>query len=120
MAAGKKTDKKAGKPGKKGKLPKQVLGVKVPKELRRAGDQLIQTASSPQGREMIAGALTMAAAAATAAVTQGRARAAATRPTQADQDARPLAAGQGAGQTNAPPQGTSTAPDPEAIAKVVG
>jgi hypothetical protein len=71
---------KAGK--KKGVMPKQVLGMKIPKELRKAGDQLIEHAQSPAGREMIAGALTMAAAAATAAVARQRPAAAAARPDQ--------------------------------------
>ncbi|MEG8039451.1 hypothetical protein QP166_08875 [Sphingomonas sp. LR60] len=54
---------------KKGKLPKEVLGVKVPKELRKAGEKLIEQVQGPAGRQAIAGALTaVAGAAMTAAV----------------------------------------------------
>ena len=57
---------------KKGKLPKEVLGVKVPKELRKAGEKLIEQAQGPAGRQAIAGALTaVAGAMATAAMTRG-------------------------------------------------
>lgn len=44
------------------KLPKTVAGVKVPKELRRKGEALIDKANSPAGREAIAAGLTMVAA----------------------------------------------------------
>ncbi|MDR6787813.1 hypothetical protein J2Y58_001165 [Sphingomonas sp. BE138] len=57
---------------KKGKLPKEVLGVKVPKELRKAGEKLIEQAQGPAGRQAIAGALTaVAGAAVTAALSRG-------------------------------------------------
>lgn len=53
---------------KKKRIPKTIGGVKLPKELRRAGekiiDQAITTANSPQGKAMIATGLSMAAAAA--------------------------------------------------------
>lgn len=88
-----------GKKAKRGKLPKEVLGVKLPKELRKAGDRVIEQAASPQGRQAIAGALTMAAAAATAAMARGREKGA---------DAPEVA------------QGTTRAPDPQAVAEVVG
>ncbi len=88
-----------GKKAKKGRLPKEVLGVKLPKELRKAGDRMIEQASSPQGRQAIAGALTMAAAAATAAIARGR--------------EKPADAAEAA-------QGTTRAPDPQAVADVVG
>lgn len=91
-----------GKKAKKGRLPKEVLGVKLPKELRRAGDRMIEQASSPQGRQAIAGALTMAAAAATAAIARGREKG-------SDQPDAAQAA-----------QGTTRAPDPQAVADVVG
>ena len=95
--------KKAG--AKKGRLPKQVMGVKIPKDLRKAGDQLLEKANTPAGREVIAGALTMAAAAATAAVARGREKRAAAAP---DEDA------------GAKAQGTQRAPDPQAFADAVG
>lgn len=53
---------------KKKRIPKTIGGVKLPKELRRAGekiiDQAITAANSPQGKAMIATGLSMAAAAA--------------------------------------------------------
>jgi len=53
---------------KKKRIPKTIGGVKLPKELRRAGeniiDQAVTAANSPQGKAMIAAGLSMAAAAA--------------------------------------------------------
>ena len=53
---------------KKKRIPKTIGGVKLPKELRRAGEKIIDhaitTANSPQGKAMIATGLSMAAAAA--------------------------------------------------------
>lgn len=53
---------------KKKRIPKTIGGVKLPKELRRAGekiiDQAMTAANSPQGKAMIATGLSMAAAAA--------------------------------------------------------
>jgi len=57
----------------KTKIPKTIAGVKVPKELRKAGNKLIDKAHSPEGRQAIATGLTMAAAA-MAAATERRAR----------------------------------------------
>lgn len=63
---------------KKGKkrgfrIPKEIGGVKVPKEARRAGDALIEKASSPEGRQALASGLAMAATfAAAAAARQSR------------------------------------------------
>ncbi|MGP7794743.1 hypothetical protein [Sphingomonas sp. CLY1604] len=102
-----------GKKHKKAKLPKEVLGVKLPKEVREVGGALLQKANSPQGREMLAAGLTMAAAAATAAVAKGRAKrepAAAAEPPEAPR----------APDAPVPPQGTQTQPDPQAIAEAVG
>lgn len=74
---------------KKGKLPKEVLGVKVPKELRKAGEKLIEQAQGPAGRQAIAGALTaVVGAVATAALSREAARAAAPRPDDGASDAR--------------------------------
>lgn len=75
---------------KKGKLPKEVLGVKVPKELRKAGEKLIEQAQGPAGRQAIAGALTaVVGAVATAALSREAARAAApSRPDEGASDAR--------------------------------
>jgi len=47
---GKKKDKAMGS----AKIPKQVAGVKVPKELRKAGAAIFQTVNSPAGRQVIA------------------------------------------------------------------
>jgi len=51
--------KKAG--GAKGKLrlPKEIAGFKLPKELRKSGDALIEKANSPEGRQAIASGLAM-------------------------------------------------------------
>jgi len=103
-----------GKKHKKAKLPKEVLGVKLPKEVREVGGALLEKANSPQGREMLAAGLTMAAAAATAALAKGRAERAAKpeapRPPEAPVPPVPPV----------PPQGTQTQPDPQAIADAVG
>jgi hypothetical protein len=64
---------------RKPKLPKRIGGVKLTKELRKAGGKLIEKASSPIGRELIAAGLSMAAAAATAAAKKERDRHAAAR-----------------------------------------
>ena len=65
----------AKKKGKSPKLPKEILGIKLPKELReQGGAMLAKAAASPAAREMVAAGLTMAAAAATAAATRKRTR----------------------------------------------
>ncbi|WP_162234652.1 hypothetical protein [Sphingomonas sp. Leaf231] len=65
---------------KAGRLPKEVLGVKVPKEWRKAGERLIEQAQGPAGRQAIAGAVTaVVGAVATAALTRESAKAAGTR-----------------------------------------
>ncbi|WP_404711429.1 hypothetical protein [Sphingomonas sp. MMS24-J13] len=61
------------------KLPKRIGGVKLTKELRKAGGRLLETANSPVGRELIAAGLSMAAAAATAAARKEREKRAAAR-----------------------------------------
>ena len=84
---------------KKTKIPKRIAGVKLPKELRKTGEAILEKANSPAGREMLAAGLTMAAAAATAAVARSRQQAA---------EAKPDAAGH---------PGT---PDPMAFATAIG
>jgi hypothetical protein len=65
---------------KAGRLPKDVLGVKVPKDLRKAGERLIEQAQGPAGRQAIAGALTaVVGAVASAALSREAAKAAAAR-----------------------------------------
>jgi hypothetical protein len=46
---------------KKKRIPKEIGGVKLPKELRRTGEALIDHANSPQGRQAIAAGLTFLA-----------------------------------------------------------
>ncbi|WP_066485584.1 hypothetical protein [Sphingomonas sp. CCH9-F2] len=108
-----------GKKAKKGRLPKEILGVKLPKELRKAGDELIGQAgaamASAAGRQAIAGALTVAAAAASAAIARKAAEGAAPAPAPS-----PAAAGPGPETGDAAaPQGTQRAPDPQAVADAV-
>jgi len=107
-----------GKKTKKAKLPKEVMGVKLPKEVREIGGALLEKAQSPQGREMLAAGLTMAAAAATAAVAKGRARREAAATPEAP--ATPQTPTPPGNPTPTPPQGTQTQPDPQAIAEAVG
>lgn len=57
---------------KKVKLPKRIAGVKVPKDLRRTVERAIEHAQGPAGQEMIAAALSLAAASATAALVRAR------------------------------------------------
>ena len=109
-----------GKKSKKAKLPKEVLGIRLPKEVREAGGALLEKANSPQGREMLAAGLTMAAAAATAAVAAGRTK----REGTAERPVPPAPPTPGAApetpRTPESPQGTQTQPDPQAIAEAVG
>jgi hypothetical protein len=107
---------KQGKKAKKAKLPKEVLGVKLPREVREVGGALLERANSPQGREMLAAGLTMAAAAATAALARGRANRAAD-PAAPQPAADPTTAPP---PSSPPPHGTQTQPDPQAIAEAVG
>lgn len=69
---------------KKKRIPKTIGGVKLPKELRRAGekiiDQAVTAANSPQGKAMIATGLSMAAAAAMKAAEAKAAKPAAEKP----------------------------------------
>ncbi len=57
---------------KKGKLPKRIGGVKLPKEVRKTGGRIAKVVGSPAGRDLIAAGLTMAAAALSAAVEKER------------------------------------------------
>jgi hypothetical protein len=68
MAKGDKAKKKAKSGGAdeiqvKIKVPKEVGGVKVPKQLRKAGKQALKLAQEPVVSEVVAGALLAAAAA---------------------------------------------------------
>ncbi|WP_158638034.1 hypothetical protein [Sphingomonas ginsenosidivorax] len=57
MAKTKDGTKKTDKP--KVKIPKEIAGFKVPKELRKKGEALIERANSPEGRQAIASGLAM-------------------------------------------------------------
>lgn len=72
--ANKGTDKAAGP-----KIPKQIAGFKLPKELRKTGETLIAQAKSPAGQAVLAKGLTMAAGLATMAAARS-AQAAAPKP----------------------------------------
>jgi hypothetical protein len=52
-----------GKKAKKGKVPKEIGGVKVPKKLRKLGNQAAKAVKDPAVTEVVAGALLAAAAA---------------------------------------------------------
>lgn len=50
----KKSDDKPGeKKAKKRRIPKEIAGVKIPKDLRRQGEALIDAANSPAGRTLL-------------------------------------------------------------------
>jgi hypothetical protein len=68
-----KSGKKTGgrKTSKRSMLPKRIAGTKVPKALRKSGEQALQWAASPTGREILGGLLV---AAATALVRSKKAR----------------------------------------------
>jgi hypothetical protein len=68
---GKKKNKGAKSSG--GKIPKEVAGVKVPKELRRLGKKAVKAAKSPAVNEIVAGALLSAAASLRQPVRPGKA-----------------------------------------------
>ena len=56
------------KKDKKGfRIPKEIGGIKVPKEARRAGEALIEKVNTPAGRQALASGLAMAATVAAAA-----------------------------------------------------
>ena len=64
----------------KAKLPKRVGGVKLSKEIRKAGGKLLAKANSPLGRELIAAGLGLAATAAAAAAEREKRKAAPATP----------------------------------------
>lgn len=102
---------------KKGKrIPKTIAGVKLPKDLRKAGEKLLDEAQKPEVQAKIAGVLTMAAGAVAAAAAKKRAAEAA-RPAEPPQAPIPP-------EPPRPPRpgdpGTRTAPDPQAVADAIG
>ncbi|KQN25077.1 hypothetical protein ASE86_02085 [Sphingomonas sp. Leaf33] len=48
---------------KKGKLPKTIAGVKLPKTVRKPAEKLIAKAQTPEGRRMLAAGFAIAASA---------------------------------------------------------
>jgi hypothetical protein len=60
---------------KSAKLPKRIAGVKIPKKLRKSGGKLIEAASTPAGRELIAAGLVAAGSALAAKARTARRRA---------------------------------------------
>ena len=85
------------------RIPKQIAGIRVPKEVRRRGEALIDAAASPHGREVIARGLTMAATLANLAAQRGK---------PAPAEAEPVA-GEAASPSPTPPL------DPQKLAEAV-
>lgn len=48
---------------RKGRIPKKIGGVKLPKSVRKPAEKLIAKASTPEGRRVLAAGLAMAASA---------------------------------------------------------
>ncbi|MBB3695037.1 hypothetical protein [Sphingomonas sp. BK580] len=94
--AGKDAGKSA---GRSAKLPKELFGVKLPKELRRQGEAWIERAQSPAGQQAIASALTAVAGVAASAVAAKAAEKAARNAAPAGGAAE--APGAGAGEAGA-------------------
>ena len=85
----KKKDK-GDKAGKAKVIPKHIGGLKLPKELRRKGEELVAKASSPAGQAALAKGLTMAAGLATLAVERrAAAKSAAPNPAESAEGAPP-------------------------------
>jgi len=100
--------KKAG--GAKGKLrlPKEIAGFKLPKELRKSGDALIEKANSPEGRQAIASGLAMVGGLVAANAARKQAAAAATPAPEATKPepaaAKPAEAASAPGKPGIDPQ----------------
>lgn len=73
------------------KLPKQVAGVKIPKELRRKGDALLAQAASPEGRAAIAKGMSVVAGAAAAMAQAAAAKGGAKTPAAGAASDKPVA-----------------------------
>jgi hypothetical protein len=91
---------------RKGKLPKRIGGVKLPKEVRKTGGRIAKVVNSPAGRELIAAGLTIAAAAVTAAVEKERVK----RRIEAGPKADGVGAGKAASASAAPLPAASNDP----------
>lgn len=59
----------------KRRIPKHVGGIKIPKDLRRKGEELLDRVDTPAGREMLATGIGLAATAAVAAMAKKSAKA---------------------------------------------
>ncbi len=107
--------KKAG--GAKGKLrlPKEIAGFKLPKELRKSGDALIEKANSPEGRQAIASGLAMVGGLVAANAARKQAAAAATPAPEATKP-EPAAAK----TAEAPPAPGKPGIDPQHISDQIG
>lgn len=66
------------------KIPKQIAGFKLPKDVRKTGEALIAQAKSPAGQAMFAKGLTMAAGFATMAAARSAQAASASAPKPAE------------------------------------
>ena len=78
------------KEGKKtGKLPKQIAGVKIPKELRKGAEKLVAKAQSPEGRAAIAKGAAMVAGMAATMAQASAAKKAGVQPVKAEAPAAP-------------------------------
>lgn len=107
------------------RIPKRIGGVKLPKELREKGEALLDRgeallaqANTPAGREVLTAGLTMAAAAASAAIVNaGRERAKAAEAAAAPEPAAPpTPPTPPSSPPQGTPQGTQRTPDPQVIA----
>ena len=58
----------------KRRIPKQVGGSKIPKQLRKKGEELLERVDTPMGREMLATGIGLAATAAAAAIARKSAK----------------------------------------------
>jgi len=74
------------------KIPKEIAGFKVPKELRKKGDALIEKANSPEGRQAIASGLAMVGGLVAANAARKQAEAAAAAAAAKPEAAKPEAA----------------------------
>ena len=87
--------------GRSARLPKELFGVKLPKELRRQGEAWIERAQSPAGQQAIASALTAVAGMAASAVAAKAAEKAARSATPASGAGEAQGAGAGAAAAGA-------------------
>jgi hypothetical protein len=109
-----KTKKPGTKP--KMKIPKEIAGFKVPKELRKKGEALIERANSPEGRQAIASGLAMVGGLVAANAARKQAEAAA-KPEPKPAEPKPEAAKADAAKPDAPGKAGI---DPQQMADQIG